>query len=244
MTPAILSSATAPANTKATPAAQPQSTVIAIQTASTAAMIAPRLHTALASVSPARALRQSNCTHPGVSKSDRMRQNRDLQAGPTLRTPQARAGDTDPEWRNWGRGRNWETSTAVELVAVIDRRYRTLAERAGRLLIGVSAGGYGATLIANHHPGSFSVIASWSGYFQATNPAGTAALDLGTRDANQWANFAKQIPVLKKRFARWFDKTYYGFYVGSDDKRFIQTNEQIYREFPQIQGPLRVLQDL
>ena len=43
MTPAILSSATAPANIKAMPAAQPQSTVIAIQTASTAAMIAPRL---------------------------------------------------------------------------------------------------------------------------------------------------------------------------------------------------------
>jgi hypothetical protein len=71
------------------PAAQPQSTLIAIQTASTAAMIAPRLHTALGSVSPARALRQSNRTHPWVSKSDRMRQNRDLQAGPTLRTPQA-----------------------------------------------------------------------------------------------------------------------------------------------------------
>jgi hypothetical protein len=65
MTPAILRSATAPANTKAMPAAQPQSTVIAIQTASTAAMIAPRLHTALGSVSAARALRQPNRTHPG-----------------------------------------------------------------------------------------------------------------------------------------------------------------------------------
>jgi hypothetical protein len=47
------------------PAAQPHATVIAIQTASTAAMIAPHLHTALGSLSPARALGQSNRTHPG-----------------------------------------------------------------------------------------------------------------------------------------------------------------------------------
>src|SRR5581483_9807289 len=65
----------------------------------------------------------------------------------------ARSDDTDPEWLDWGTGRNWETATAKELVRVVDTRYRTIASRAGRVLIGISAGGYGATLIALHNPG-------------------------------------------------------------------------------------------
>src|SRR5262249_9797195 len=64
----------------------------------------------------------------------------------------ARSGDLDPEWLDHGRGRNWETATAVGLMHAIDSRYRTIPTRAGRLLVGISAGGYGATLIADHHP--------------------------------------------------------------------------------------------
>src|SRR3977135_1081969 len=60
----------------------------------------------------------------------------------------ARDGDRDPAGRHWGKGRNWETATAKELVSLIDQRYRTIAERSGRILVGTSAGGYGATLIA------------------------------------------------------------------------------------------------
>jgi S-formylglutathione hydrolase FrmB len=143
----------------------------------------------------------------------------------------ARTGDTDPEWRDWGQGRNWETATAVELPRVIDSRYRTVATRAGRLLVGVSAGGYGATLIANHHPGTYRVIESWSGYFHATDPTGTRALDLGSTGANDWASFARQIPLLHKRFSPWWQSTYYGFYVGTNDARFRAENERIARLF-------------
>jgi enterochelin esterase-like enzyme len=139
-------------------------------------------------------------------------------------------GDTDPEWRDWGPGRNWETATGVELVRAIDSRYRTIPTRAGRLLIGISAGGYGATLIATHLPGTFTAVESWSGYFQATDPTGTSILDLGSQAANDWANFEKQIPQLRARLGRWFATTYYGFYVGSNDDRFLDTNEMIARE--------------
>jgi len=142
----------------------------------------------------------------------------------------ARDGDTDPEWRNWGRGRDWETATAVELVHVIDQRFRTIASRAGRVILGISAGGYGATLIADHHPSVFSVIQSWSGYFQATNPAGTAVLDLGSKSADDWADFSKQIPRLRTQFGASLRSTYYSFYVGNDDTRFLQTNEEIAGE--------------
>ncbi len=142
----------------------------------------------------------------------------------------ARDGDRDPEWRDWGPGRNWETATAVELVNVVDRRYRTIATRAGRVLIGISAGGYGATLIASHHPATFSVIESWSGYFRPTNPAGTSVLDLGSAAADQWADFSQQIPLLRRRFGPRLDSTYYGFYVGTNDRRFLQANRTIDAE--------------
>jgi S-formylglutathione hydrolase FrmB len=44
----------------------------------------------------------------------------------------ARAGDADPEWHDWGPGRNWETATAKELVTRIDGRFRTIAKRSAR----------------------------------------------------------------------------------------------------------------
>jgi enterochelin esterase-like enzyme len=140
----------------------------------------------------------------------------------------ARAGDRDPEWLDHGPGRGWETATAVELVHTIDARYRTIATRAGRVLLGVSAGGYGATLIGSHHPSTYSVIESWSGYFRPTNPAGTAPLDLGSSQANDWADFYKLIPTLRARLGHWWASTWFGFYVGTDDSRFRAENEQIY----------------
>jgi enterochelin esterase-like enzyme len=143
----------------------------------------------------------------------------------------ARGGDTDPEWRDWGPGRRWEKATANELVRVIDGRYRTIASRAGRLLVGISAGGYGATLIADHYPGAYRVIQSWSGYFHPTDPTGTRTLDLGSSEANDWATFEKQIPKLHKRFARWWHTTWYGAFVGTNDSRFRAENEQIARLF-------------
>ena len=141
----------------------------------------------------------------------------------------ARGGDTDPEWHNWGPGRNWETATARELVSVIDRRYRTIASRKARALIGISAGGYGAALIAIHHPSVYSVIESWSGYFHPTNPAGTAPMDMGSKEANDWANAHALVSKLKRIFAR-YPLTNYRFYVGTDDKKFLGDNRKFDKE--------------
>ena len=142
----------------------------------------------------------------------------------------ARSGDADPEWRNWGAGRNWETATAQELVSVVDSRYRTIARRTGRLLVGISAGGYGATLIALHNPGVYAVVESWSGYFHATNATGTAALDLGSRQADDWASAHTLIARAKRFLSAYGGRTYFAFCVGTDDSRFRSENEQFYRE--------------
>src|SRR5713226_7036311 len=82
MTPATLTSATATKNAKAAPAPQPQVTVIAIHSASTAAMITPRPDTTLGSVSFAGALRHSNLKH---SKRRRQQCRRDSPCGSSTR---------------------------------------------------------------------------------------------------------------------------------------------------------------
>lgn len=143
----------------------------------------------------------------------------------------SRKGDTDPEWHDWGLGRNWETATAKELVSVIDSRYRTIPTRAARGLIGISGGGYGATLIGIHHPAVYSVVESWSGYFHATNPQGTGPMDMGSKAADDWANAHTLVPKLKTFFKSYpYPKTHFGFYVGTNDPHFVAENRQFDRE--------------
>jgi enterochelin esterase-like enzyme len=116
-------------------------------------------------------------------------------------------------------------------VSVIDSRYRTIASRGARGLIGVSAGGYGATLIAIHNPSVYSVIESWSGYFHATNPQGTAPMDMGSKAANDWANAHTLVPELKTIFAKYpYPATHYGFYVGTNDEHFVDENRAFDQE--------------
>ena len=143
----------------------------------------------------------------------------------------ARPGDTDPEWHSWGPGRDWETATDSELVSWIDDHYRTIARRSARAIIGVSAGGYGAALIAIHHPGTYQVIESWSGYFIITKPDGEP-LDLGSEQANAEASaHASGSPRLTDEFRR-YGKTFFGFYIGAQDPYpgFVQDDERLDSE--------------
>ena len=131
----------------------------------------------------------------------------------------ARRGDRDPEYLNWGAGRNWETYIARELPRYIDAHYRTIRARSGRAIMGLSAGGYGATIVGLHHPGTFSVIESWSGYFHPTDPTGTRPL------AREPATSAHTLTSIVRR-----SPTYFAFYVGRGDTRFLAENEQLDRE--------------
>ena len=130
----------------------------------------------------------------------------------------ARDADTDPEYLNWGSGRNWENYIARELPGYIDAHFRTIRSPAGRAIVGVSAGGYGATIVGLHHPGTFSVIESWSGYFHATDPTGTQPLARGPA-----ANAHNLLTQLRK-------STFFAFYVGRGDDRFLAENQRLDRE--------------
>ncbi|MFN2629186.1 MAG: alpha/beta hydrolase [Gaiellaceae bacterium] len=135
----------------------------------------------------------------------------------------SRSPNSDPEYLG-----DWERAIAHELPRVVDARYRTIPERRGRALIGLSAGGYGAMLLALHDLAVFAVVESWSGYFHPTNPAGTAALDLGSPTANAHASAHSYVSSLSTRLKQ--QPTFIGFYVGVADDRFRDENEQLDRE--------------
>lgn len=134
----------------------------------------------------------------------------------------ARPGDVDPEYYDWGPGRDWETAISIELPRYIDTHYRTIADRRGRAIVGISAGGYGAAIIGLHHPEEYSVIESWSGYFVARNLRGDAALELGSDSRNVRGSAYAVVSALHDVFARL--PTYLAFYVGSSDSLFYTPN--------------------
>ena len=149
--------------------------------------------------------------------------------GALIVAPQgARSGDADPEYLDWGPGRRWETAIAREVPAYVDSHFRTIRNRGARAIVGLSAGGYGAVLVALHHLGRFSVFESWSGYFRPTNPQGTQLLDLGSPSRNARASAHTFVSSLQRAFAS--RPTFFAFYVGRGDDRFRDENEQLNRE--------------
>lgn len=140
-------------------------------------------------------------------------------AGPAILViPQgAREGDDDPEYLNWGAGRNWETYVAEEVPRYVDGHFRTIRSREGRAIIGLSAGGYGATILGLHHLGRFSVIESWSGYFEPTDPSGTVVLPREPQATA--ANLIGSVHTAERRLP-----TFIGLYVGRSDTRFRDDN--------------------
>jgi S-formylglutathione hydrolase FrmB len=75
-------------------------------------------------------------------------------------------------WRN-PRGsapQNWETFHVNQLIPFIDANLRTIADRQGRAIAGLSMGGFGAMHYAIDHPGTFAYVASFSGALDLLNP--------------------------------------------------------------------------
>jgi len=69
----------------------------------------------------------------------------------------------DPTTRYCVRTPRYEDYITRDLVAHIDRRFRTVADRSFRAIGGLSMGGYGALYLAFRHPELFSIAISHSG---------------------------------------------------------------------------------
>jgi enterochelin esterase-like enzyme len=138
-------------------------------------------------------------------------------------TPQgARSQNADREYLDWSTTENWPRAISHDLVGCIDHRYRTIAGRDGRALTGLSAGGYGAFNIGLRTLSVFGAVESWSGYFAATDPAGTTVLNLGSQRADADAA-VPTVPELNAELAEY--PSYIAFYVGAQDTRFYQDNQ-------------------
>jgi S-formylglutathione hydrolase FrmB len=70
------------------------------------------------------------------------------------------AGPTDGEWAG-----RWEDYVIDDVVPWVDRHLSTVRSARGRVLEGLSAGGYGAVDIGLRHPDVFGGLGSWDGYF-------------------------------------------------------------------------------
>lgn len=79
-----------------------------------------------------------------------------------------------------------ETFFTTELIPYIDANYRTIADREGRAITGLSMGGHGALWLAIRHQDLFSAAGSTSGGVDFTPFPGRWNLDdaLGKRDDN------------------------------------------------------------
>jgi S-formylglutathione hydrolase FrmB len=60
----------------------------------------------------------------------------------------------------------WEREVVDGVVPFVDTYLSTLAAPAGRVVAGLSAGGFGAVYVALRHPTLFGAVESWSGYFR------------------------------------------------------------------------------
>jgi enterochelin esterase-like enzyme len=140
----------------------------------------------------------------------------------------ARRGESDPEYLDKGPGDDWNKALAKELPRMIDARFRTIPDRKGRAIIGLSAGGYGAMHLALRHLDEFGVVESWSGYFHPTNPAGTRPLELGSAAKDARANVHRQLAAERKQLHS--EPLFIAFYVGRSDRRFERENIQLDRE--------------
>lgn len=74
------------------------------------------------------------------------------------------AAGVDPKYDGEWAGR-WEREVVDDVVPFVDAHLGTVATPRGRVLAGLSAGGFGAVYIALRHPGVFGAVESWSGYF-------------------------------------------------------------------------------
>lgn len=74
---------------------------------------------------------------------------------------------------NSGKGKYQDLVTR-DLVAHVDKTYRTIATREGRSLLGISMGGYGALNIAFSHPDVFGAVATHSAMLLTEIPTAAA----------------------------------------------------------------------
>jgi S-formylglutathione hydrolase FrmB len=105
-----------------------------------------------------------------------------ITAGLPLIVVMPEAGDHGwyADWDNYGSGGPpmWETFHIRQLIGWVDTNFRTIANRAGRGVAGLSMGGLGTMSYAARHPDLFTSAASFSGAVDTNHEGGVALIEV------------------------------------------------------------------
>jgi len=154
-------------------------------------------------------------------------------------------------YTNSASGERWEDMVVQEFIPLIETGYRTVGERSGRAISGISMGGYGALKLAMQHPDLFGAVSAHSAmllddFEQATLDPRRAQLYLALFDSifgisesmdlwnqNNPLRMARESTRLDD-LAIYFDcgtEDEYGFYVGAEQLHDILESRGIRHEF-------------
>lgn len=140
----------------------------------------------------------------------------------------------------------FETFISAELIDKIDNTYRTVRDKKGRVIAGLSMGGHGAMFIASRHPDRYAAVGSMSGVMNINTTSWKVAPDFARSRAE---NFARLLGPPKEG-----DAPYPGYTVvtlasqlkannlplmldiGVDDF-LIETNRDLHRQLLANQTP-------
>jgi S-formylglutathione hydrolase FrmB len=145
---------------------------------------------------------------------------------------------SDDEYLDLGPDRNWETALTRDLPTDVARHYRVLTGRDATGILGISAGGYGAAALGLHHLDRYRVVESWSGYFHATSPDGTAPMSLAASKA-AYADLHALVGTVARQLRN--RQALIAFYTGADDPYpgFVDENRRFDRELAAANVPHR-----
>lgn len=117
------------------------------------------------------------------------------------------AAGTTPRYSGEWAGR-WESRLVGDVVPWVDGNLPTIASAGGRILAGLSSGGFGAVDIGLRHPGLFGTIESWSGYFSPLHDGPFAHAGKATLAANDPVELVHaEAATLRSHGSRFFVST-------------------------------------
>jgi enterochelin esterase-like enzyme len=111
--------------------------------------------------------------------------------------------DYNGEWAG-----QWEQMVVHQIVPWVDAHLPTIRGPSGRVLAGLSAGGFGAADIGLRNPGVFGTIESWGGYFHPLRDGPFRHADAATLRANDPTVIAPlAAPTLRRDHVAFFLST-------------------------------------
>ncbi len=147
--------------------------------------------------------------------------------------------DANDSWyTNWDSDpkQKYEDYIIRDLLSEVDKRYRTIPSRESRWLAGLSMGGYAAVKFGLKYPQLFSVVASFSGPFDAATrlqdevPGFAAQLIKVYGPANSHTRTENDVNALEKQAAS-SSLPYFYLTCGTSD-RFLAANREFVADLP------------